>query len=83
MELKVKLKKMGNSLGIIIPSDLVRSKGFREGEDLSIDILRNKFSTVGDILEEARKQKLKFTKSTEEIMRETDKDLEQEMFEDE
>ncbi|MEX0920289.1 MAG: hypothetical protein WDZ69_01760 [Candidatus Pacearchaeota archaeon] len=81
MELKTKIRKMGNSFGIIIPAEEVRNKGFTEGEDISV-IIEGKGWTVKEIMREARRQKLgeKFKKSTQEIMDEIDRDLEPEMF---
>ncbi len=81
MELKAKLRRMGNSLGLIIPAEIVRNKKFREGENVSV-ILEGKGWTVGEIMKEAKKQKLgkKFTSSTQEILDEIDKELESERF---
>ena len=81
MELKTKLIKFGNSFGIIIPSNLVKAKGFRKGEDVSVTV-EGKGWTVGEIIGEARRQGLgkKFTLSTKELLDELDKELEPELF---
>jgi len=83
MELKTKLRKMGNSFGIVIPAGLVKTKGFREGEDISV-IIEEKGWTVGEIMKESRRQKLgeKFKRSTQEILDEIDRELEPELFEE-
>lgn len=72
---------MGNSFGIIIPADLIKTRGFREGEDISV-IIEGKGWTVGEIIKESRRQKLaeKFKKSTQEILDEIDRELEPELF---
>ncbi|MDP3987112.1 MAG: AbrB/MazE/SpoVT family DNA-binding domain-containing protein [Nanoarchaeota archaeon] len=82
MELKTKLRRFGNSFGIIVPAELARSSGLREGEDISVTIEESSLTTIRDMLEAARRQRLKFTKSTQEIMDEIDRELEPEMFED-
>lgn len=83
MELNTKLRRVGNSLGIIIPSDLVKIKGFREGEDVSVTVKESGW-TIGEIMKEAKKQGLekKFTLSTQEILDKVDKELDPELFED-
>ena len=68
-----KLKRMGNSLGIIVPSVVVNEQGLKEGENLVVSI-KIKKSSVGDMLREARKQKLKFKRPTQEILDELDED---------
>lgn len=35
---KAKLRKIGNSLGVIIPSDVIEELGFREGEIVHVAI---------------------------------------------
>ncbi len=68
MEFKTKVKKWGNSLGIILPKKLARKQKMRLGQDIVIDIktqnvLRETFGTF------------KFKRSVEEMMRDTDKEL--------
>ena len=60
----VKVKKLGNRYGIILPMDLVKEKGFAENEVVDVEIkkknesLRRLFGT------------LKWTKATQEIKEE-------------
>ncbi len=68
ISLNVKLRRMGNSLGIIVPSDVVAARGLHEGENLNIVIESDGKSTVGDMIREARKWNLKFKRSTQEIL---------------
>ena len=75
IDLHVKLRRMGNSLGIVIPSNIVNRDKLREGQDLIININKKNITTVGEMMEEAKKLKLKFKKSTQELMDEVDKDL--------
>lgn len=67
---------MGNSLGIIVPSEIINGKRLKEGEELIVHIENKNKTSVGRMLEEARKQKLKFKRTTEEILNEIDEDLE-------
>ena len=70
IELKTKIRKWGNSFGVVIPQKAVEAENIKEGEEVSIlfnkkktNILRKMFGTF------------KFKKSTEKIMREMDKEL--------
>ncbi|GEM_PF-1166762 len=74
VNITAKLKRVGNSLGIIVPSDVVDNNDLKEGEELFINIHVNEVSSVGQMLAEARKHKLNFKRSTQEILDEIDKD---------
>ncbi|MDO8508050.1 MAG: AbrB/MazE/SpoVT family DNA-binding domain-containing protein [Nanoarchaeota archaeon] len=69
VKIAAKVRKWGNSFGIIIPQEVIKRKGIREGEEIDAivlkksNVLRETFGTV------------KFKKSTEQMMRETDKGL--------
>ena len=68
----VRIKKWGNSLGVILPSNIIKNKGLKEGSELEISINLRSKTKVGDIFG-LIKGKLK--KSTEEIMKEVDKEF--------
>ena len=68
------IQKVGNSLGIVIPSNVVQNNGLKEGQDLIVNIQGKNRTTVGDMMAEAKKLKLKFKKSTQEILDEIDED---------
>jgi len=69
----VKVKKWGNSFGIILPSEIVKSQNLREGSELEILInLKNK-TKAGDIFG-ILKGKLK--RDTDELLEEVDRDFE-------
>ena len=74
VNITAKLKRVGNSLGIIIPSNVVNSNELKEGEELFVNIHVNEVSSVGQMLAEARKHKLNFKRSTQEILDEIDRD---------
>ena len=38
MEAKAKLKRWGNSFGIVIPKEIVEKEGLREGEEVEITV---------------------------------------------
>jgi len=39
---EVKVKEWGNSLGIIIPKEIVRHVGLNKGETIKVDIIKEK-----------------------------------------
>ena len=74
VNITAKLKRVGNSLGIIVPSNIVNNNNLKEGEELFINIQFSEVSSVGQMLAEARKHKLNFKRNTQEILDERDKD---------
>jgi putative addiction module antidote len=68
-EIKVKLRKWGNSIGVVIPQEVLKNNNKKEGDEVTIlmpkenNVLREMFGT------------LKAKKSTEQIMKEIDKEL--------
>lgn len=36
--LKVKLRRTGNSLGVTIPSTIIKAMGWREGQELTLEV---------------------------------------------
>ncbi|MEX2016861.1 MAG: AbrB/MazE/SpoVT family DNA-binding domain-containing protein [Candidatus Pacearchaeota archaeon] len=71
IEIKTKLRKWGNSYGIIVPQKKVEDIKIKEGDEVIIllkkeeeeNVLKEMFGTF------------KFKKSTDKIMREIDKEL--------
>lgn len=71
IEVKTKLKRWGNSFGVVLPIRVIEQEKMNEGEDIRIlvkkekkvNVLKETFGTI------------KFKKNTEEMMRETDRDL--------
>lgn len=66
----VKAKSWGNSLGVIIPKDVVNDLKIKEGEELVMNIEKKQ-----NVLKELFGT-LKFSKTTKEILKEARKDLE-------
>lgn len=71
MEVEIKTKKWGSSIGIIIPKKIVREERIQEGQEIRIDILTKKKTTGSDIF-----RKLKFKKPIQVLLDETDRDFE-------
>ena len=71
MEIATTTRRWGNSLGVIIPNEVVINERIQEGQDIIIDIVSEKKTTGADIF-----GKLKFKRSTQEILDEVDKDFE-------
>lgn len=75
-QVNTKVKKWGNSLGIILPKSLVDAENIKEGLEINIRIQPRNKMTVGDLFTFAKTTKLaKIKKSTDKIMREIDKQL--------
>jgi antitoxin component of MazEF toxin-antitoxin module len=70
IEFKSKLRRWGNSFGIVVPQKIIESEKVKEGDEVVIFLkkeesnpLRESFGTF------------KFKKSTDEIMKEIDQEL--------
>ncbi len=75
-QIKVKAKKWGNSLGVLLPKQLVHKQAIKEGSEIVITVQTKKTMTVRDLMDFARKHPLpKSKKTTREIMDEIDKEL--------
>ncbi len=75
ISIDTKLKKVGNSLGIIVPAEIINQNNFKEGEKIRVNLENKKGATVGKIMEEAKIKNLKFKRSTQEILDELDAEL--------
>ena len=67
-----RVKKWGNSLGIVLPKSLVENQKLKEGVEIEITIRPKNVTKVKDIFGIL---KGKTKKSTAEIMKEVDKDF--------
>ncbi len=50
-QVEVKVKKWGNSFGVILPMKVVEREKLREGSDITLNIRAKKVMTVGDLME--------------------------------
>jgi len=69
IEIKTKLRKWGNSFGVVVPLRAIENTNAKEGEEITILFKTNKVNL--------RKifGKHKFSKSTDQLMKEMDKEL--------
>lgn len=76
MEIEARTKKWGSSLGIVIPKSLVERENLKKDQLIKILAVETEKKTkVKDIF-----GKLKFKRSTQEILDETDREFEPELF---
>ncbi len=69
IEIETKVRNWGNSLGITLPNEAIRDLEIKPGEKLKVLLLKDR-----NILKETFGA-LKFRKSTQKMMKETDKEL--------
>jgi antitoxin component of MazEF toxin-antitoxin module len=75
-QVKVKVKKWGNSVGVILPKNVVDRERIKEGNEIIITIHSLKVMSVGDLEVLRKKFPLKKSnKTTQKIMEWIDKDL--------
>ncbi len=70
MAIEVKAKQWGNSIGIVIPKDVVDNMRIKPGESVLIEV-EKKENPLKELF-----GALKFKKSTEKLLKETRKELE-------
>jgi len=72
IELKAKLRRWGNSFGIVVPLKSMENERIREGDEVTALISERKNKVD---LRKLFNAKVKFKKTTEEMMGETDREL--------
>jgi antitoxin component of MazEF toxin-antitoxin module len=76
LKIETVVRKWGNSLGIILPKEIVDRESIREGNEINLNITPNNTTTVADLFALSKKMRLpKLKKSTQKIMREVDRQL--------
>jgi len=70
IELKSKIRRWGNSFGIVVPKKDVGRDKIKEGDEVTILISKKEDSVLRETF-----GTLKFKKSTDELMREIDQEL--------
>jgi len=70
MEIKAKIKKWGNSIGILIPKEAIRKENIKPDQEVTVLISAKPITKGKDIW-----GTLKFKESTEKLMREIDKEF--------
>lgn len=71
----VKVKKWGNSFGIVLPKALIENQSIKDGTEIEIFIQTKHKTKVKDIFGLARG---KLKRNTQEVLDEVDKDFEPE-----
>jgi len=73
-QIKAKVKKWGNSFGIILPKEILNKEQLEEGEEITLTISPKKITTVSDLMKLGLTINIhkKLKKSTKQIMKETD-----------
>ena len=65
----VKLREWGNSIGVVLPKEELKKEHLKAGDEIEI-VVRRKTNPLREAF-----GKLKFKKSTEQILKEVDEDL--------
>ena len=68
LEVEVKLKKWGSSIGLVLPKKAVEKEGLKEGDSVKVVVFREHHPFKGLF------GVYKFSKSTEEILKEVDEE---------
>lgn len=74
METTVKTKKWGNSIGVVLPSELVREEEIKIGEEVVVEI-KKKTNVLKELF-----GALKFDKPTDQLLKEVKRDMESKWF---
>lgn len=72
---KAMVRKWGNSLGIVLPKEIINKQNIKEGSELEILINLKTKTKAGDIFGIL---KGKLTRDTDDLLKEVDKDFENE-----
>jgi antitoxin component of MazEF toxin-antitoxin module len=71
--INTKVKKWGNSFGIILPAGIVKHNGIKEGADIEIRINAKNKTIARDVFGIL---KGKLTRDTDDLLKEVDRDFE-------
>lgn len=71
---ETKLRAWGNSIGLILPKEMLKEEGLSINDEVEV-ILRKKSNPLKDAFGKLRELKVKSEKSTDEILKEVDKEL--------
>ena len=71
--INTKVKKWGNSFGIILPAEIIKQNKIREGTNIEIRLITKDKTKVKDIFGIL---KGKLTRDTDDLLKEVDRDFE-------
>lgn len=70
IELNTKLRKWGNSLGIVVPLKAIKDRNIKEGTEVKVEIMQKKGNPLRETF-----GTLKFKKPIKQLMKEIDEEL--------
>jgi len=70
IEIKTKLRRWGNSLGVVVPQQVIEKENSQEGDEVILLFKKNDDNLLKNIF-----GTFKFKKPVDEIMKEVDKEL--------
>lgn len=70
IEIKTKLRRWGNSLGVVVPQHIIEKEKSKEGDDVILLFKKNDDNLLKEIFGTH-----KFSKQTDELLREVDEEL--------
>ena len=70
IEIKTKLRKWGNSFGIIVPLKAIEKTKVKEGDEVTVLLKKEKNNVLREMFGTH-----KFSKSTDQLMKEMDEEL--------
>ncbi len=70
IEVKTKLRRWGNSFGVVVPLDKVNNAGVKEGEEVTILISKTNRNVVDEIFGSLKGWKIDTQKVKDELRRE-------------
>lgn len=74
-QINTKVKKWGNSFGIILPKSVVDAENIQENLEISLIINTKPKTKVKDLMEFTKKHPLKFKTKTKQALEKVDKEL--------
>ena len=73
MPLQARLKKWGNSLGIVIPAEFLRTENLKEGEEVTVEVKGETKKTLKDVFGSLKDWKIDSQKVKDELREEWDR----------
>ena len=71
IEIKSKIRKWGNSFGIVVPQQVIGNEKIKEGDEVSVFINKDEDNILEDMF-----GSFNFSKSTNDLLKEVDEELE-------
>ena len=71
MSIQTKLRKWGNSIGVVIPIEALKEKGLKEGEEVIVELEKKR--TMKEIFGSLKELKIDSQKLKEELRRDWSK----------